>query len=190
MKVCDSFNQVCSNVLMMEEFPNASLAYRLLLQEERHHTISKLTTSIVEPVAFSVDRNSHERLYNHTNTSYGQKHYKGSHVTGNKRSNNTYYCDHCHMTGHTIDRCYKLHGYLNKHKYHNTKRIAAFANDTGSMEKEDIKHTGLTVDQFTHLCALLGKKEPPQDTTLLESLDIPSTANIAGLFNDKIHASW
>ena len=31
-------------------------------------------------------------------------------MSGTKRSNN-WFCDHCKLSGHTSDRCYKLHGY-------------------------------------------------------------------------------
>lgn len=43
MKLDPKYNQVRTNVLMMNELPSASLIYRLLQQEERHKEVSKLT---------------------------------------------------------------------------------------------------------------------------------------------------
>lgn len=158
---------------MMEELPNASLAYRLLLQEERHRNLSKLSTLTPEPMALQVQ----ERIYGNTWHGGGQK--AGS-TNRNKRTNVTYYCDHCHLKGHTMDRCFKLHGYPNKNRSSH-KRFATLA-DSDLSAKNEVENTGLSLKQFNHLCTLLGKQEPSQENTHMEVLDSPSAANIAGTF--------
>ena len=99
---------------------------------------------------------------------------------GHKRNNNTYCCDHCHMSGYTIDRCYKLHGYPHKNRLNN-KRFATLT-ASNPIEKGDIKNTGLTMDQFNQLCALLENKEPNQENTPMETLNTSSVANVASTF--------
>ena len=140
---------------MTEELPTTSSAYRLLLQEERHHNISKLLGQNAEPMAFTVDKGCYERGYGTTWTENTQR---GFHQHRNKRvNNNTYYFDHYNMKGHTMDRCYKLHGYPNKNRPHNKKIVAPA--DSDLIEKEDIASTSLSMGQLNHLCALLGKKD-------------------------------
>lgn len=108
MKLSDQFNHVQTNILMMEDLLNASLACRLLLQEERHLNMSKTTALTTEPMAFSADK------YDRHHSSKVHNHNRNTHVAGGKRTGNTYRCDHFHMNGHTKDLCYKLHGYPNK----------------------------------------------------------------------------
>lgn len=181
MKLADPFNQVRTNILMMEDLPNASLAYRLLLQEERHHNMSKIASQPTDSIAFSAEK-FHDKGYNSTRTTTGFRTHRPAHVFGAKRTNHSYYCEHCHMNGHTVDRCYKLHGYPSKNRSHYSKRVAALATDVDVIENEDVENTGLSMDQFNQLCMLLGKKEVPQEPTPLDSVDTPSTANVAGNF--------
>ena len=64
----------------------------MIVQEERQHTVS------VRPMA-SVDTG----VFNSVNSSSGC----ASMGSKNKRP----VCSHCSVVGHTVDKCYKLHGY-------------------------------------------------------------------------------
>lgn len=105
MKLAEPFNQVRSIILMMEDLFNPSLAYRLLLQEEKHHNMGKLTGMHTDPVALTVDKSPYDRgtrLTWHGNFHKGSTPYKNHPMSGTKGTN-TYYCDHCHLKGHTVD---------------------------------------------------------------------------------------
>lgn len=52
MKVDNKFAQVRTNILMMQQLPNLSQAYRMLAQEQKHQELSLLTPS--EGLAFNV----------------------------------------------------------------------------------------------------------------------------------------
>lgn len=186
MKLTEPFKQVRTNILTMKDMPNASLACRLLLQEERHHFISKLSAPPIDSLAFHADPPSgqyrHDRAPHFSRTTFGHKGNRSSHVTGTKRTNTVYYCDHCHMHGHTIYPCYKIHGYPSKTRPFYPKRVASVATDAPSHDSDSIAHTGLTKDQFTHLCALLGKFEQSSDPTPADPIDESYTANVAGTF--------
>lgn len=41
----------------------------------------------------------------------------------NKRQSNLF-CDNCRMTGHTVESCYKIHGYQPRHKREMNKKFA------------------------------------------------------------------
>lgn len=38
------------------------------------------------------------------------------------------FCDHCKISGHTIQRCYKIHGYPPGHKFHKPNGLTAHVN--------------------------------------------------------------
>ena len=63
---------------------------------------------------------------------------KKPHEKGNGKNQNnmggkrpTYYYEHCKITGHSIERCFKIHGYPNKTRSNNNKRYAIVAQDEG-----------------------------------------------------------
>lgn len=59
------------------------------------------------------------------------------------------------MAGHTVQRCYKLHGYPPRHKLYKGKRMAALAEaDAGSeynnTQAQDVGSTNPAVPSLTH----------------------------------------
>lgn len=99
MKLDQDYSQIRSSLLMNKELPDITEAYRMLLQEEYHKGIHKTITAI-EPMAFDSDRwNSSQARRNSNN--------------GKKPS---YFCDHCKIAGHSINRCFKIRGYPNQNK--------------------------------------------------------------------------
>ncbi|CAO2827618.1 unnamed protein product [Amaranthus hypochondriacus] len=116
----------------------------------------------------SQDHNSHEKS-----------------LTGTKR-NSQYFCDHCKISGHSIDHCFKIHGYPSPSRRASHKKIAAVTHGDPS-SSFDIKDTGLTKEQFTHLLNLLNKKDVDKPT----DLDVTaSTGTLAGPYNEEAFTSW
>ncbi|KAA8543155.1 hypothetical protein F0562_021350 [Nyssa sinensis] len=72
-------------------------------------------------------------------------------------------CTHCHMSGHVAEKCYKLHGYPPGHKFFNrAKSSPVFANSASAEPNEDSPATvALTKDQYHQLFSLLQHKEHP-----------------------------
>ncbi|CAO2815585.1 unnamed protein product [Amaranthus hypochondriacus] len=103
MKLDSKYNQVRTNILMMNDLSSASIIYRLLQQEERHKEVSKLTPISTESMVFAVDR---KKPYHKTHDHSPQE----RSMSGTKR-NTHYFCDHCKIPGHSIERCFKIHGY-------------------------------------------------------------------------------
>ena len=99
MKLDLQFNQVRSNLLMHKDLLDVSEVYRMLLQEESHKDHSKNQTPM-EPMAYGTDK------------------WKTPHhgKTNNNNRKPSYFCDHCKIAGHNINRCLKIHGYPNKTK--------------------------------------------------------------------------
>ena len=85
---------------MLEPFPSMSKVYALVLQEESHKSIGHGSTFTPKPNSVA--------MYVNTKGNFGNK-------GGNKKERPL--CTYCNMLGHTVDKCYKLHGYPPGYKH-------------------------------------------------------------------------
>lgn len=77
-----------------------------------------------------------------------------------KRFNNqrkTFYCTHCNNTAHTIDRCYKRHGYPPNHKFkgkggniHSNVNAYSANNQSSAASVSDMNDAGHNVTPQSH----------------------------------------
>jgi len=63
-------------------------------------------------------RNAHGYNPNNNSSGYGER------MPGSRKQ---LYCDHCKITGHTVQKCYKLYGYPPGHRLFKGKKVAASA---------------------------------------------------------------
>ena len=92
MGLNESFDTVRSQILMMDPFPLMSKVYSLILQEESHKSVGHGNSGSSQSDTMAMYANS-----------------KGN-FKGNGKKERPF-CTHCNMSGHTIEKCYKLHGY-------------------------------------------------------------------------------
>ena len=100
MGLSESFEKVRSHILMLEPFPSMSKVYALVLQEESHKGIGH--GFVFTPRPDSVAMYANTRGYS-------------SNKGGPKKERPL--CTRCSMLGHTMDKCYKLHGYPPGYKH-------------------------------------------------------------------------
>ncbi|KAL4594210.1 hypothetical protein ACB092_12G004400 [Castanea dentata] len=100
MGLNEHFETIRSQILLYEPFPSLSKVYSLVLQEESHKNIGHGGLYSEKPYLVAMYVNS---MGNNSGN-------KGC----NKRERPL--CTHCNMLGHTVDKCYKLHGYLPGYK--------------------------------------------------------------------------
>ena len=111
---------------MMKPTTTAAEAYGILLQEQVHQDICKnVFNDEQETMVCRVEK---RKFYDNRN--------KGN--TIGKRANNSFYCEHCKIPGHTQDRCWKLHGYLPKLKNKSWKKDSKVALNVATL---DYTHT-------------------------------------------------
>lgn len=135
MRLNDQFNQVRTNILLMYDLPTIQSAYRMLVQEERHKDIAKIATPI-ESMAFTTERGkNYDKGYEKVDGFKRTLNYNGG---GNKRNN--YFCDFFKIKGHSIQRCFKIHGYLDG----KGKKMAANIQIDNKEHDGDFGGTGLT----------------------------------------------
>ncbi|XP_068650569.1 uncharacterized protein [Aristolochia californica] len=84
MGLDDSFSQVRGQLLLIDPMSPINRVFSLIVQEERQRKTTHTS-----------DSNTH-------NTPTGTMAFA---------NNNKFHCNHCKRDGHTIDHCYKLHGY-------------------------------------------------------------------------------
>lgn len=88
----DSYSNARSQIIMKKHVPDLSEVYNLLDQDFNQHSISPLQNASAFQVA------SHDTIPASINATYNSKPPRPV-------------CSHCGYNGHTIDKCYKIHGY-------------------------------------------------------------------------------
>ncbi|KAL5537688.1 hypothetical protein UlMin_046008 [Ulmus minor] len=90
MGLNESFSQVRAQILMLDPLPSINKVFSLIVQEERQRSLSSLNFSQPSVVAYGASSSNYNS-------------YKGK--------KDKPYCTHCGILGHTIEKCYKIHGY-------------------------------------------------------------------------------
>ncbi|XP_062088793.1 uncharacterized protein LOC133795356 [Humulus lupulus] len=111
MGLKDSYSQVRGNILLMDPLPDLSRTFHLVTQEENQR--SDITVDSTSSMAFSLqsNRSSTQRSDSTTSKSYPPR-------------RNRPFCTHCNTLGHTIEKCYKLHGYPPGYKQKSSKEAS------------------------------------------------------------------
>lgn len=105
MGLHSSYTAARGQLLMMSPWPTVNQTFMLLKQEERQR---QAHNTLASPVAMMV--NMSKPLSNPT--SYVNNRFS------DRASPPVQECSHCHIKGHTKERCYKLIGYPLDHPYH------------------------------------------------------------------------
>ena len=101
MGLNDTYTSVRGSLLMLDPLPSFGQTYSLLIQEERQRQV-KNSGHFLGDSAASFNAGSQRVSY--------QTPYK-------KPEGRRPFCEHCKKPGHTIEKCYKLHGYPSKQPY-------------------------------------------------------------------------
>ncbi|KAG5525480.1 hypothetical protein RHGRI_017668 [Rhododendron griersonianum] len=147
MGLHESYSTVRGQILLMEPLPTINKVFSLLVQEERQRDI--VSTIHVPEVA---------ALASKSNTN-GQRNFKSTDKKkGGTRDRPT--CEHCNWVGHTMDKCYVLHGYPPGHRlYKATSSATANQAVHSAIEKQHsrINSFPFTQEQCRQILALIPK---------------------------------
>ncbi|CAL1369473.1 unnamed protein product [Linum trigynum] len=138
----EDFESARSSILLMDPLPPINKVFSTIVQFERQNRIS--TTVSSNPLACAVQNNQ----------------YKGHNQS--KRP----VCSFCGLTGHTIDKCFKKHGYPPGYKGKSRVNAVVSESTDGSVSVENGSHTSdsivLTQQQYRALVAQqLSVSQPP-----------------------------
>ncbi|XP_074381070.1 uncharacterized protein LOC141721841 [Apium graveolens] len=188
MGLNDSFTAMRGSILMKSPLPSIGQVYSLLLQEETQIEIHVTNHFKVDSVSLAVNSNR-----------------PGQYATYNKKitDGKKVHCNCCKKSGHIIDKCYKLHGFLPYFKFNKPftgqRRMAAQVEisdspqvgtaNSGTNTGTSNTHTGNTTmthnmssDIYTQLVNLL-KSHQNSDSNV-------RTANFAGPFSEEATGTW
>uniref|UniRef100_A0A2N9HYD2 Integrase catalytic domain-containing protein n=1 Tax=Fagus sylvatica TaxID=28930 RepID=A0A2N9HYD2_FAGSY len=137
MGLNDSFANVRAQILMMEPLPAINKAFSLVVQEERQRSIGVTALG-----------NSGDSMALYTRSEMPRNNFGGRSYSGKKERP---LCSHCGISGHIVDKCYKLHGFPPGFKFRNASHAA---NQVSVME-ESSPHLPITQAQCQQLLAML-----------------------------------
>ncbi|XP_057961040.1 uncharacterized protein LOC131153036 [Malania oleifera] len=99
MGLNENFETIRTQILMYEPLPSINKVYALVLQEESHKNAGHGGSYAAKPDTMAMYANS--RGSSSGNSGWNKENSKKEKPM----------CTHCNMLGHTIDKCFKLHGY-------------------------------------------------------------------------------
>ncbi|KZV13796.1 hypothetical protein F511_45032 [Dorcoceras hygrometricum] len=109
MGLNESYAHIRAQILLMDPLPTISKIFSLVVQEERQSSINQGAGGrILEQYLVM----SHGANVAAVKGSYNSKGTKTDKVI----------CSHCHLPNHTVDKCYKLHGYPPGHPKYKLKQ--------------------------------------------------------------------
>lgn len=173
MGLNESFSQVRTQLLLMEPEPTITRAFSLVVQkvEQRVSTETVKASPVSAKATTLLAKTS-----NVTNSSV-----KNQPVSAKKKE-----CPiltHCNIQGHTIDRCYKFHGYPPDYRNQKTPSVQS------NVKPDNPASPNLTLEQCPNLLAILQSHlyVAKNDTSSPSSSN--NTTNVAGTCSTLIPAS-
>ncbi|KAL6291297.1 hypothetical protein ACE6H2_008807 [Prunus campanulata] len=137
----------------MQPLPKVRKAYSLITQEEKQHDLGS-SQAITELAAMAVRNNQRSNSSGRSN-SYGRK---------------PLHCSHCDQDHHTVDKCYKIHGYPLGHRLHKSgkgkgKGSSSSANNVASngpsLQEIHTAMPSLSEDQCKKIHAMMSDNTDP-----------------------------
>lgn len=195
----DAYSLVRSNILMMKPTPHINETYQLVLQDEKQRELKSsfdvgsdsTVLNAYQKSGFGSGRGSS------SNVRGGQLNYRGGGRGNDRRS--MYYCDNCKIPGHSIERCFKIHGYPPRNDKDRTQnprkdqQRGSVFNANGSTARDDVQcetpnsssnfEPVLTKEQYSKLIALLSKNEisesVPDKASMMAGMNFSLAAHIS-----------
>lgn len=168
MGLNDSFNNVRGQILNMKPRPGLNDIYNMLDQDESQRVLGGTQRQIPTPTAFQNQASAIEQnpvLLAHGNFQKPK-------------------CSHCSRIGHTVDKCYKVHGYPPGHPRAKKNNSVGNANLASVGSNVSVKDQGfdeasnnLSKDQLQQMIAYFSSKLQSSGVTPCSEKSIASTSS-------------
>ncbi|KAJ0053636.1 hypothetical protein Pint_01350 [Pistacia integerrima] len=131
MGLDDSFSQVRGQLLLMDLMPPINRVFSLIVQEEqqRRTNPSSDSSNSTGTMAFAVKTD----VAKFGGSSSQNSQNSNSNASKNQKRDRLY-CTHCKILGHTVDRCYKIHGYPPGYKFRSNNNSNAVAHQVSTSD--------------------------------------------------------
>lgn len=134
MGLNDFYSHIRGQILLLEPLPSITEVFSLIVQEERQREISSGDSHSNEVAAFFT------RTQNFANRQMNRS------VTSSQRKDKPV-CSHCGLTGHTVDKCYKLHRYPPGYKFKNKPQTPFISANHATSENSNVPQPPFTMEQ-------------------------------------------
>jgi hypothetical protein len=114
MGLNESYSQVRGQILLIDPLPSINKVFSLVIQEERQRMISSSSLS-----------------FNQNTTALFTKTVSPTRFAGNKSFHirkDRPICSHCGISGHTVEKCYRIHGFPPGYKFNRGKNAPPSVN--------------------------------------------------------------
>ncbi|XP_074341673.1 uncharacterized protein LOC141679087 [Apium graveolens] len=189
MGLNDSYAMMRGSILMKSPLPSISQVYCLLLQEESQREIH----SSGHFMSDSASLNANTSRFTRSPSTAGQFPKR----TGFDPKKSSLHCNYCKKTGHTIDKCYKIHGFPPDFKFTKSNRIVANVDASNTSENaapsQIVNNSSVPAVPANSGNSNLSPELCSQLINMLKSVqmdDTPSAANFAGLFSEEATGNW
>ncbi|WVZ14716.1 hypothetical protein V8G54_012282 [Vigna mungo] len=226
----DQYNDVRTYILMMDPLPPISKVFSYAVQQERQCTnltisnmsmINAATINANNKVSCTFcgkDYHTAENCYkkngyppgssSNRGGTRGGRGYSSNRGGSGRRSNSGSYnskvCTFINITGHTIDECFKKHGYPPGHKLHRPVMVnnAATSNTEGPIDHTQVPESNvpqITPQQYQHLIDLLQQQTQLGSSTTTSHINqigttfSPNTSfigNVLPISHFTNHVTW
>jgi hypothetical protein len=132
----ESYSHIRGQILLLDPLPPTNKVFSLVLQEERQRALS------ISSRSFNPNTTALLTKANSSNSSRGKGYSKGK---------DRPVCSHCGITGHTMEKCYRLHGFPPGFQFNKGKNAPSAANQVSSETKSEIPQLPITYDQCQQL---------------------------------------
>ncbi|XP_019239047.1 PREDICTED: uncharacterized protein LOC109219082 [Nicotiana attenuata] len=112
MGLNEVYTIVRGSILMMKPLPSMAQAFSLLVQKEKQREFKPNSQQNLDSTSLHVNANPQHQ------SSFGARNFRTNYTTNNGNKGRPF-CDYCKKSGHTKEKCYKLHGYPQSNSYNN-----------------------------------------------------------------------
>nr|XP_009783110.1 PREDICTED: uncharacterized protein LOC104231751 isoform X2 [Nicotiana sylvestris]XP_016511120.1 PREDICTED: uncharacterized protein LOC107828344 isoform X2 [Nicotiana tabacum] len=149
----ESYSTIKSTIMMMNPLPPISKVYSILQQADESQRAPHAPSFSGDSASFLAS----PTCFNNNNRNFTQRVNFDS-----KRTANSIFCTYCKKTGHTVDKCYRLHGFPTDFKFTKNKKSASCVQtevpyvspSRSSAASSDNSVYGFTKQQYQHLLSM------------------------------------
>ncbi|XP_057453465.1 uncharacterized protein LOC130745298 [Lotus japonicus] len=128
----DQFSGVRSQLMLLDNLPNVNRVFALIAQQERQFSFENVSGS--RALIASRENSNDNRGSQSDHNRNSQSNYGGCQSSSGNNRYSSKKCSYCGKMGHTVEDCYKKHGFPPGFKFKNPKyaqRSANLAHSTG-----------------------------------------------------------
>lgn len=145
MGLNDSLNTTRSQILLSDPLPSINRVFAIMVQEERQKSIGSLVSTPGNMLTLATRFEPPNPRFDHST-----QHKKQSFMPGNQfKKKERPMCSHCGLIGHTIDQCFKLHGYPPGYKPRPRNSKSGNANQATITSDNDINQAPVATNSAT-----------------------------------------